>query len=33
MTSEARRIRSLLGAALATLGEDNTADTGEARAA
>jgi cell division initiation protein len=33
MTSEARRIRALLGAALATLGEDNSAETGEARAA
>jgi cell division initiation protein len=33
MTSEARRIRSLLGAALATLGEDDGVGRGEARAA
>ncbi len=33
MTGEARRIRSLLGAALATLDEDDGVGTGEARAA
>lgn len=33
MRSEARRIRSLLGAALATLGEDNGADEGKVKAA
>jgi len=33
MRSESRRIRSLLGAALATLEEDNGADESEARAA
>jgi cell division initiation protein len=33
MQTEARRIRSLLGAALATLGEDNGTEDGEARAA
>ena len=33
MRSESRRIRSLLGAALATLDEDNGAEAGEARAA
>jgi cell division initiation protein len=33
MRTEARRIRSLLSAALATLGEDNGAESGQARAA
>jgi len=33
MRTEARRIRSLLGAALATLDEDNREEDGEARAA
>jgi hypothetical protein len=33
MRSESRRIRSLLGAALATLEDDNGADESEARAA
>jgi cell division initiation protein len=33
MRSEARRIRSLLGAALATIDEDDGAEDGEARAA
>ena len=33
MRSEARRIRSLLGAALATIDEDNGAEDGEAKAA
>ncbi len=33
MIGEARRIRSLLGAALATLDEDDGVGTGEARAA